>query len=411
MKSYKLIISILALSTFFTGFTQEQDDIIIGKMDRIESKILGETRPLMIYVPNNGPNSIFAKKKYPVVYLLDGDSHFTSIVGMLERFSGNSITPEMIVVAIPNTNRTRDLTPTKGQPDPPMVPKGLADQSGGGKNFLAFLEQELLPYINKKYPTEPYNVLIGHSFGGLFVMDVLLDKPELFNGYISIDPSMWWNDKNLLTAYKSANLKDDKYKHRSLYLGIANTLEKGMDTVSVKQEKGPMVNHINSIFETRDFLKHKSKGQLSFASKYYENDTHNSVALITAYDGLRFIFDFYRFDIDFGEIMNDNTTIVDDIKTHYANASEALGYENKPDESMLNGMGYQLMSMDKLDLAGEFFKMNIAYYPKSFNVYDSYGDYFIATNNKAKAIENFEKALALEENPASREKLERLKTD
>ncbi|SDS25530.1 hypothetical protein SAMN04515667_1760 [Formosa sp. Hel1_31_208] len=409
MKNLTVLLVSFLLS--FPAFTSGQNEIVIGKIDTIESQILGESRQLMIYVPNEGPNPIFAKKKYPVVYLLDGDAHFTSVVGLIERFSGNNITPEMIVVAIPNTNRTRDLTSSKAEPNPPMVPEGLANASGGGKNFLSFIENELVPYIDKTYPTEPYKMLIGHSLGGLFVMDALLEKPELFDSYISIDPSMWWDNKKLLNAYNKTNLAADKYKNKSLYLGIANTLEKGMDTISMRQEKGPMVDHINSIFETRDLLKGKLNSQILFGSKYYENDTHNSAPLISTYDGMRFIFDFYQFDIEFADIMDDSTNIVNEMKGHYTKVSEMLGYDNKPDESMVNGMGYQLMELEKADLAGQFFRMNVDYYPQSFNVYDSLGDYYLYIKNKAKAIESFEKALAIKDNPDSRKKLEELKSN
>ncbi|WP_342663098.1 alpha/beta hydrolase-fold protein [Psychroserpens burtonensis] len=84
----------------------------------------------------------------------------------------------------------------------------------------------MLPYIDKTYPTEPYKMSIGHSFGGLFVMDALLEKPELFNSYISIHPSMCWDNKTLFTTYKNTDLADNKYKNKFLYLGIANTLKK-----------------------------------------------------------------------------------------------------------------------------------------------------------------------------------------
>jgi len=69
------------------------------------------------------------------------------------------------------------------------------------------------------------------------------------------------------------------------------------------------------------------------------------------------------------------------------------------------------MQMRKVDLAGEFFKMNVDYYPKSSNVYDSLGDYYVQNKNKAKAIESFEKALSIQENPDSRKKLEELKSN
>jgi len=99
------------------------------------------------------------------------------------------------------------------------------------------------------------------------------------------------------------------------------------------------------------------------------------------------------------------------MKTHYAKASKTLGYDNKPDESMINQMGYNLLEMEKVDFAGEFFKLNVEYYPNSFNVYDSLGDFYLASDNKDKAIESFEKALAIQDNPDSRKKLEELKSN
>ena len=408
MKNFIIALSLFIWSLNFSIYGQ--NDVIIGKVDSIQSEILDENRKIMIYVPNNGVNS----KTYPVVYLLDGAAHFTSVVGMIKQFSqinGNTITPEMIVVAMPNTNRTRDLTPTKSQPQPPMAPKNLTDLSGGGKNFVSFMEKELFPYIEANYPTAPYRMFIGHSFGGLLVMDTLLDKPELFDSYIAIDPSMWWDNKSLLSAYKSTNFSDAKYSNKSLYMGIANTLGEGMDTVSVKKAKGPMVAHINSIFETRDALRNMENDTFLFKSKFYENDTHGSAPLITTYDGLRFIFGFYQFEVKFSDVMKPDSDIVDRMKVHYSKVSKTLGYKNKPDEATINGMGYQLMEMNKIDLAGEFFKMNVEFYPKSFNVYDSLGDYYLAAKNKAQAKVNFEKALSIVENPGSRKKLEALKSN
>ena len=402
-----LTITFCTLLFTLQGSINCQNEIVIGKIDSVHSKILDENRKLMVYVPNGNSNS----ETYPVIYILDGDAHFTSVVGMTQHLSQNNIIPQMMVVAIPNTNRTRDLTPTKALPSPPMVPKDLSDQSGGGKNFLTFLEKELFTHIENNYPTSTYRMLIGHSFGGLFVMDALYDKPELFTSYISIDPSMWWDNKKLLASYKNADLKETKYKNKSLYLGIANTLEPGMDTTSVRNAQGPMVDHINSIFETRDILRNSKLSSIEFNSKYYKNDSHGSAPLMTTYDGLRFIFEFYQFEINFSDIMKPNTDIVDRMKSHYSKVTEILGYKNKPNEEMINGMGYQLMQMDKHVLAKQFFQMNIEYYPKSFNVYDSLGDYYLAVEDKEKAKENFKKALALQENPASRKKLEELKSD
>src|SRR6185369_3299172 len=97
-------------------------------------------------------------QRYPVVYLLDGDAHFPSVVGLVQQLSqvnGNTVVPEMIVVAIPNTDRTRDLTPTHVSTDAPFMDSNFARTSGGGENFISFIEKELMPHIDSVYPTQP----------------------------------------------------------------------------------------------------------------------------------------------------------------------------------------------------------------------------------------------------------------
>ncbi|MDX1470308.1 MAG: alpha/beta hydrolase-fold protein, partial [Flavobacteriaceae bacterium] len=141
-----LIFSLFALFSF-SSISQTKGDITIGKIDSLDSEILGENRKIWIHVPDTNPNSIYTKQNFPVIYLLDGPGHFTSVVGMMQHLSGSSIAPKMIVVGIPNTNRTRDLTPSKAKLDPPMIDERIVRDSGGGKKFMAFLEQELIPYI------------------------------------------------------------------------------------------------------------------------------------------------------------------------------------------------------------------------------------------------------------------------
>ncbi len=95
----------------------QSNNIVIGHIDSLSSKILHEKRKIWVHVPDSYLNGVYAKRRYPVVYLLDGTDHFSSVVGMIEQLStvnGNTICPEMIVVGIPNTNRLRDLTPTPG---------------------------------------------------------------------------------------------------------------------------------------------------------------------------------------------------------------------------------------------------------------------------------------------------------
>ena len=279
-------VSIIYLLYFcFYSVNGQNNQIVIGKVDTIASKILNEQRKIWIHVPEGNYDGAIKDVNYPVVYLLDGNAHFYSVVGMINQLSsvnGNRVCPKMIVIGIPNTNRMRDLTPTKMESRSPT--------SGGGDDFMAFIENELIPYIDANYPTDGYKTFIGHSLGGLTVMDTWLDKPELFNSYVAIDPSMWWNNRRLLNKIKSTKL-NNTYKRKSLFLAIANTMSKGMDTLSVQKDTTSRTNHIRSILELNSYLKKNSQKQLLYKAKYYKNDSHGSVPLIAEYDALHHIFE------------------------------------------------------------------------------------------------------------------------
>ena len=172
----------------------ESTDIIIGSKHRIQSDILGEERAYWISTPRHYDPS----RKYPYVYLLDARDHFEYAAGTLRKMGGIEI-PEFILVGIPNTNRTRDLTPTHTL----LAPDGSETEqfraSGGGDNFLAFIETELAPAVEADYPGEPYRMLIGHSFGGIFALHASLERPDAFASFIVIDPSLWWDGGELIT--------------------------------------------------------------------------------------------------------------------------------------------------------------------------------------------------------------------
>lgn len=188
----KIIVALLAIITTLTANAQSDNKITIGKVDSVYSNILGEQRKIWVYTPGITTGDNGKGKQYPVLYLLDGDGHFASVAGLVQQLSqvnGNMVLPEMIIVAIPNTDRTRDLTPTHVVSDPPMMDSTFSSHSGGGESFAAFIEKELMPHIDSLYPAAPYRLLVGHSFGGLTVMNMLTNHTKMFNAYIAIDPA------------------------------------------------------------------------------------------------------------------------------------------------------------------------------------------------------------------------------
>jgi hypothetical protein len=404
MKTTHLLLFLLLTSS---ATAQTQTPITIGVIDSLYSRILKEPRSIWVHVPDADGRGIFAPQRYPVLYLLDGDAHFASVVGIIQQMSGAGLLPRMIVVGIPNTDRTRDLTPTHIENDLPMMGTAFSRTTGGGENFLSFIEKELMPHIDSLYPTQPYRVLVGHSFGGLTVMQCLTQHTKLFNAYVAIDPSMWYDKERFLEKTKKA-LTEKRYDDVTLYLSYANTMEPGMGLRQAQDDTTADTRHIRSIMDLEKFLKRNKGNGLRFDSKYYAYDDHGSVPLITEYDGLRFIFDYYRLKLSRKEMEDSTTALVDKMEKHYRMVSKRFGYAVKPPENTVNNLGYQALGDEQFEKAQRFFKWNVDNYPESANVYDSYGDYFVAKGDTANAIVQFKKALAVRETPDTRQKLEAL---
>lgn len=403
----KLLLLLPGLFIALAVQAQADNKIVIGKIDTVYSTILGEKRQVWVYTPDiTAPNHV-ATQRYPVLYLLDGDGHFPSVTGLIQQLSqvnGNTVLPEMIVVGIPNTNRTRDLTPTHVASDLPAMDSNFSKNSGGGKNFLAFIEKELVPHIDSVYPAAPYKVLVGHSFGGLTVIDALANHPGLFNAYIAIDPSMWYDHQRFLAAVKK-KLSSNRYDGTKLFIGIANTMPDGMTLQQMKKDTSDETRHIRSIFALDTYIKANPKNNLQYASKYYADDNHGSVPLVSEYDGLRYIFNFYRIHITGKEFSDTSAALVAKYRKHYSQVSKEMGYKVSPPESFINFLGYDAMSKKNFTKAAALFKMNMENYPTSSNVYDSYADLLATQKDTLNAMANYNKALTIQFNADTRRKL------
>jgi predicted alpha/beta superfamily hydrolase len=398
------ILTVLLIFFYLQGCSQSDNNnnIVIGKKDIIYSKILKENRTIWIHVPHSAGDNIFNQQRYPVLYLLDGDGHFMSVVGLVHQLSeinGNTVLPDMIVVGIPNTDRQRDLTPTHSG----------ENTSGGGEAFASFIEHELMPYVDSLYPTAPYKIFIGHSLGGLTVVNTLIHHPQMFNAYLAIDPSMWWDDQLLLKAAGSI-LTGNKFNGKTLFLGVANTMAPGMDTAMVRRDTSKNTIHIRSILLFADALRKANGSGLRWEYRYYKDDNHGSVPLISEYNGLRFIFNYFDYK-DINKLFDSSFSAAQSVSSlmdHYHVVSREMGYTVFPTESFVNNLGYAFMQNKQNEKAFAFFEMNIENYPKSGNVYDSMGDFYVATGDKEKAIDYFRKALSVRENADTRQKLQKL---
>ena len=387
MRTSTLLLASLLGPAVLTAQGTDRYRLTIGTVDSLKSTILsGETRKYLVYTPPSYSDTVYTPQRYPVLYLLDGDAHFHSVTGIIQILgTGVNATyaiPEMIVVAIPNTNRLRDMSPTKvttgldGKPAPGMA------SSGGMGNFLGMIKTELIPAIEGKYRTLPYRVFVGHSLGGITVIQALYTMPETFNAYIAIDPSLWWDNKVLLRQAKDHLNKANYYKGKSLFLGQANTMR--ADDTTTNQ-------HFNAMLQFNEVVRDYNTSGLRFGYKYYPDDDHGSVPLITEYDALRFIFDGYR--INLGRALASPSYLPE----HYKKVSAELGVPLQPSEAMISQLAGFAVGQDTAK-AIQFYELAAQLYPRSFRSFDRLGVLYAAKGEKAKAIDNLQKSLALNPN-------------
>ncbi|MGZ3874385.1 MAG: alpha/beta hydrolase-fold protein [Mucilaginibacter sp.] len=408
MKLLLFVCFVYALSTPL--YAQQSNAVAIGAIDSIPSNLLHEKRKIWIHLPASAVTD--KKKKYPVLYLLDAEWNFNGVAGMVDFLSavnGNNVCPEMIIVGVPNTNRTHDLTPTKVT-NGLFIDQNMAASSGGGEAFTAFLEKELIPHIDSLFPTLPYRMLVGHSLGGIIVINTLVHHPHIFKAYLAIEPSMWWDHQKLLHETAGA-LQSGTYTGQSLFLAMANTLPPGMDTSAVQKDTAPGTIHPRSILQLRSHLIKNPQNGLETGFKYYPDETHSSAPLIAIYDALHFIFQDYALKFRDSFFTDPGFKLAAYLQAHYAHISAKYGFLSEdarpllPPEEVVNNLGFFMMQRKQFGKAGEMFTMNIKNYPAGALAYQYLGDVYAARGDKKAAVTNYRKALALKEDTAVRKKL------
>lgn len=254
---------------------RSQEDICIGKKHSLYSTVLQEERNYWVHLPDNYRRD--TTQRYQVIYLLDGDAFFHSVVGISRTFTtvkGRHLPPS-IIVGVLNVDRTRDLTPTAsaagrdGKIAPDAVPQG-----GGSEPFSRFLTEELRSVIDNSYRTNGKNMLIGHSYSGLFTLNTFLQHTDLFDTYLAVDPSLWW-DRGKLSEEAASLIAGKDFTGKSLYIGVAS--KKRTDRVDIHLNK---VNHL-----LKEVL--PLAGNLRLFSKSFPEENHGTVAIPGIYDGIK----------------------------------------------------------------------------------------------------------------------------
>ena len=273
---------IVFINLYFITVSYASENIVFAKTHQLTSVILGEQRSFSVYLPpsyNENPNKV-----YPVIYLLDGDqTHLKAVAGLVEALSTERLEQQIqqaIIVAIPNSKnaiRERDFTPTNV--DWTFNGKLLErfENIGNALNYSAFFEKELIPLINKNYRTSTKRVLIGESFGGLFASYVLLTNHALFTDYLIIDATYLW-DNNYLNRYFNDNQFINKQLNGNVYFTFANNGEAFGEIGKTNYQWG-------LAFAKK--LKAHPSDNLVINQRYFEDETHGTVAALSWYYGIK----------------------------------------------------------------------------------------------------------------------------
>ena len=407
----KLLLSTIIAFLFISLKGQAQSDYLIqiGLKDSVHSEVLNETRAFYVVLPDNYVAG--SDTKYPVVFLLDGDVMLNALQTVHSYYSGGFM-PDMILVGISNAeNRTRDLTTSelserRGQP--------YNQENGAADKFTSFIESELIPYVEKNYPVTNYRTLIGHSYGGLFTVNMLFNHTELFENYLAIDPSMDWDQQKLLKESKDI-LSQKSFAGKSLFVSLGGQLHMADPDITINnvmKDTTEFTLFARSIIEFSEIVKTNKDNELNFQWEFYPNDLHGTIPLPSIMDGMIEMFSWYQMeDINkFNDPETPKEVLYEIIKRREAKPKSHFGYAVAPYPNFLFNMsGYMSMDMGKPEKALMYFQLNTEYFPNDANTYDSLADYYESQNDTENALINVTKAYELSGSENHKKRMEDLK--
>ncbi|MFK5982900.1 MAG: alpha/beta hydrolase-fold protein [Flavobacteriaceae bacterium] len=316
-----------------TKKNQKTTELTIGAKQYLKSTILNEERPIIISLPKDYANS---EAQYPVLYLTDGLQNIWHVMGAIEVLARTGSIPPMIVVGIESTNRIRDFTLTASENNP---------ESGGGKKFLDFIQKELIPFVDSNYRTNSFRILEGHSLGGLFAASTLIEKPDLFSGFIIMSPAMWWNGEEL-TKKADTFFKTHPDLDKTLFFGIGS------------YESGEEYGMRKELKNFTDVVAENKPKNLRFERKEMEKEGHMSSTLLSNYYGLKFLFS----DMEFSESLYKDYSDKAFLK-HENNIMSKYGNSAKQSAESYVSLAFTLREKERFSEAITVLKRSVEAYP------------------------------------------------
>ena len=352
-------------SAFAQSSTGQQTADYSQHTHTFKSAVLNEERSVVVQLPKSYQSE--PNKVYPVIYRLDGAGNIPLASTVIERLQNDNRAPEVIIVAIENTNRLRDLYPTVNK-----EPQGPVGEGGGAAKFLAFFEQELIPFINKNYRTYDFRVIAGASAGGVFALYTLQANPELFQAHIAYSPAVWWNYGASAKSTKSFIAKT-KELNNYVYINIG-------------EEAGIMRERYDELQQS--LQSHKVQG-LRFFSDAFAGISHNLTSAAGAFNA------YYNLFLPKQMPLSALTDDVSSIDTYYKKLSQQWGEQVSPPDRAVRLLGYNLTDNQQFERAIEVFKYNIKNHPKSVSAISALSYGYEMQGDIRQALEHMESALAI----------------
>jgi predicted alpha/beta superfamily hydrolase len=338
------------------GAQEAAEPVVIGQAVRVTSRVLGEERPLLVYLPPGYASSPGAR--YPVLYLLDAETHFHHTTGLVGYLAREGLAPQTIVVGVVNTDRRRDFTPSA---------RADAPGSGGAAGMLAFLRDELVPWVDARYRTVPFRILFGHSATGNFGLWTLTEAPGLFPAVVAASPWVIWDDAYTL-RHSRERWREGRPPAGFLYLTA-----------------GDEPDLVPDLERYRRLLRDRAPETLTWSYRAMPAEDHGSLVPATLQDGLRALYAGWRPPAEVGSLAA--------LRRHYAALSARFGYPIPPPEQAVNLLGYRRLQAGDAAAAVAAFTANVEAWPQSANVYDSLGEGLEAAGRLAAAVRQYELAV------------------
>jgi predicted alpha/beta superfamily hydrolase len=351
---------------------------------RIESAYFNGPREISVFLPRgyeSAPN-----RRYKVVYLFDAQSSaYTNMVvntcNYLESSSATFLSP-YIIVGIKTRFRQFEFLP-KNNTQQPFKDYGSQAKLGGADTLLAFLQKEVIPEVDKRFRTNHYNIAIGHSLGATFSIYSLMHAPELFNAVIAISPNLYYDEEQILNAWKQ-HWPQLLLNKKWLYM--------------LYSQQGKLESRFYPASQKFKAFLAKNKRPGFYSKVEYLPDTdHGLTPLAGIYRGLVELNKQLVIDESVeGFYSNVKPSFMAELKQYYAVQSAKMGLQ-LPTVEDINHIGYNLFYSGKLAEAVQVLTWATELYPDDANAFDSQGE--MLKNNKqpeaAKAA--YQKGLAVVE--------------